>query len=146
MANASKRCTGSRSASGRAKAKYSGLKWTDFDFSTGKVRLSRALQRVKRPGDLKSHLEEVDTKTPESKRTIWLPQIAIEKILAHQRRQAEERIVAGSAWIETGMVFTTKKGTPLEPRNMLRDFFRIRDRANCLGSAFTIYGTPRRRF
>ena len=34
---------------------------------------------------------------------------------------------ASSGWVETGMVFTTQKGTPLEPRNMLRDFYRIRD-------------------
>jgi integrase len=106
-----------------------GLKWTDFDFAAGKVQLIRALQRVKRPGEKKSRLEEVDTKTSDSDRSVRLPQIAIEKVLAHQRRQEEERAFAGSAWIESGMVFTTRKGTPLQPRNMLRDFYRIRNRA-----------------
>lgn len=107
-----------------------GLKWTDFDFAAGTVQLLRALQRVKRPGDKKSHLEEVATKTEESDRCVYLPRIAVEKLLVHRRRQDEERVIAGSGWVDTGMVFTTKKGTPLEPRNMLRDFFRIRDRAD----------------
>ena len=34
--------------------------------------------------------------------------------------QAEERLRAGSAWQQTGYVFTTELGTPYEPRNALR--------------------------
>ncbi len=106
-----------------------GLQWTDFDFEAGKVQILRALQRIKRAGESKSRLELTSTKTEESDRAIWLPQIVIEKVLAHQRRQEEERKLAGSGWIETGMVFTTRKGTMLDARNMLGDFYRIRDRA-----------------
>jgi integrase len=106
-----------------------GLRWTDFDFEVGRVQLLRALQRVKRPGQTKSHLELIDTKTEDSDRSVWLPQIVIEKVLAHQRLQTEEREVAGSGWAEPGMVFTTTKGTLLEPRNLLRDYYRIRDGA-----------------
>jgi integrase len=73
-------------------------------------------------------LELVDTKTKESDRSVWLPQIVIEKVLAYQRLQSQERKVR-TDWAETGMVFTTPKGTFLESRNMLRDFYRIRDRA-----------------
>lgn len=113
-------CLGSR------EGEILGLRWTDFDFELGKFQLLRSLQRVKRPGEQKSRLELVPTKTEGSDRSAWLPQIVLEKVLEHQRRQFEERKAAGSAWIETGMVFTTPKGTPLEPRSMLRDFHRIR--------------------
>lgn len=106
-----------------------GLKWTDFDFDAGKVQLVRALQRVKRNGEKKSRLELVDTKTKESDRSVWLPQIVIEKVLAHQRLQSQERKTT-AGWVENGMVFTTPKGTFLESRNMLRDFYRIRDGAH----------------
>jgi integrase len=106
-----------------------GLQWTDIDFESGKVQIARSLQRIKSPGDSKSHLELIPTKTEESDRSIWLPQIVIEKVLQQQRRQQEERKLAGSEWVETGMVFTTRKGTMLDARNMLEDFYRIRDRA-----------------
>jgi integrase len=116
-------CLGSR------EGEILGLNWKDFDFEAGKVQLRRSLQRVKRPGERKSHLDLVGTKTAESDRSVWLPRIVVEIMLAHRQRQSEERIFAGSGWVETGMVFTTAKGTPLEPRSMLRDYHRIRDRA-----------------
>lgn len=31
----------------------------------------------------------------------------------------------GLAWVDTGYLFTTRHGTPLEPRNLTRDFRRI---------------------
>ena len=106
-----------------------GLKWSDFDFEASKVQLLRSLQRIRRPGERKSGLELVATKTKGSDRSVCLPQVVIEKVLMHRRRQDEERETAGSAWVETGMVFSTQKGTLLEPRHMLRDFYHVRDRA-----------------
>jgi integrase len=105
-----------------------GLQWTDFDFENGRVYLHRSLQRVKRTGEKKSHLELLPTKTEDSERGIWLPQIVLEKVLAHRTRQEEERKFAGSAWRERGMVFTTSIGTMLDARNMLREYYRLRDR------------------
>jgi integrase len=116
-------CLGSR------EGEILGLKWADFNFEAGRVQILRSLQRIKRPEEAKSHLELIPTKTDESDRSIWLPQVVIEKILEHQRRQEQERKLAGSEWIDTGMVFTTRKGTMLDARNMLDDFYRIRDRA-----------------
>lgn len=106
-----------------------GLQWTDFDFENGRVYLIRSLQRVKRPEEKSSHLELLPTKTQESERGLWLPQIVLEKVLAHRTRQDEERKLAGSAWHETSMVFTTSIGTMLDARNMLRVYYRLRDGA-----------------
>ena len=33
----------------------------------------------------------------------------------------------GSAWPESGLVFTTRTGRPIEPRNLVRSFRRICD-------------------
>jgi integrase len=45
----------------------------------------------------------------------------------------------GDGWIETGLVFTTRYGTPIEPRNFTRSFDR------CIGKAgvrrITVHGT-----
>ena len=38
----------------------------------------------------------------------------------HRTGQLEERLRAGGLWAETGLVFTTALGTPVEPRNLLR--------------------------
>jgi integrase len=38
--------------------------------------------------------------------------------------QSADRERAGDAWIETGLVFTTRRGTPIEPRNFDRSFDR----------------------
>jgi integrase len=107
-----------------------GVGWDDFDFEEGTVQLLRSLQRIKRKEDKKSRLELVSTKTEDSDRTVRVPQIVLEKLRAHRIRQDEERRLAGSGWHETGMVFTTRKGTFLDPRNMLREYFRLRDRAH----------------
>lgn len=34
--------------------------------------------------------------------------------------QAADRLHAGEHWTDTGLVFTTEFGTPVEPRNVLR--------------------------
>jgi integrase len=61
-------------------------------------------------------------KTDKSRRTVPLPRSAIELLRAHQARQAEDRAAAADAWRDTGFVFTTEIGTPLEPRNVVRRF------------------------
>ena len=106
-----------------------GLQGPDFDFERETVTILRSLQRIRREGEKKSHLELVPTKAEDSDRSIRLPKLVLERVLAHRTRQDEERRLAGSAWHETGMVFATHKGTFLEARNMLREYYRLRDRA-----------------
>ena len=43
---------------------------------------------------------------------------------AHKAAQNEERPKASSLWQETGLVFTTKKGTPLDVSNLTYGSFR----------------------
>jgi integrase len=47
----------------------------------------------------------------------------------HRRRQLEERLAAGAAWRDTGYVFTTPIGTPIDPDNFSKAFKRIAERA-----------------
>ena len=66
-----------------------------------------------------------DTKTNRSRRTLRIPQIAVEALQGQLRRQAEERSTAGELWQEHGLVFTTTVGTPYESHNLRRDFRRV---------------------
>ncbi len=59
--------------------------------------------------------------------------------------QAAERLRAGSAWQQTGYVFTTELGKPYEPRNALRALQAAAKRVACLTSDCTRCATLRPR-
>ena len=40
-------------------------------------------------------------------------------------RHRRERLVAGSRWEESGLVFTTREGKPLDPANARREFYGL---------------------
>jgi integrase len=44
-------------------------------------------------------------------------------------RQLEERVAAGAAWLDWGLVFATTIGTPLDARNVSRAFAALLQRA-----------------
>ena len=66
-----------------------------------------------------------DTKTERSRRTLRLPQAAVETLRRHQARQASERLTAGELWTDQGLVFTTTLGTLLRADNVRRQFKAI---------------------
>lgn len=102
-----------------------GLRWADVDLEARTLTVNYALQRVKEGSKKTSVLTLVEPKTDKSRRVIALPQVAISALAAHRSRQEAERELCGSHWKESGMVFTTKVGSMLDPRNMLRQFYSI---------------------
>jgi len=66
-----------------------------------------------------------DVKTSRSRRTITLPRRAVTALTAHREKQAQERALAAELWQETGLVFTTQTGGPLDAANVRRSFRRI---------------------
>jgi integrase len=66
-----------------------------------------------------------DTKTAKSRRTLALPQTAIEALREHRKRQAEDRLAAGALWQDHGLVFASSIGTPLDGANVRREFRKI---------------------
>jgi integrase len=63
-----------------------------------------------------------DTKTGKSRRTLKLPQLAVEALRDHLIGQADERLLAGALWQDHGLVFCTSVGTPLGAGNVRRMF------------------------
>jgi integrase len=106
-------------AVGLRKGEALGLSWDDLDLEAGTLRVRAALQRVN------GKLQLVEPKTDRSRRTIALPQSAIVSLRKHRVRQMQERLLAGSRWEETGLVFTTTIGTPIDPRNVTRHFKNV---------------------
>jgi integrase len=66
-----------------------------------------------------------DTKTPKSRRTLALPELAVEALREHRRRQAQQRLLAGEVWQDHGLVFCTSAGTALDAGNVRRMFKKI---------------------
>jgi len=101
-----------------------GLRWQDIDLEQSRLTVSQALQRQKGRG-----LVLTETKTDRSRRAIALPVQLVAALREHRVRQLEERLAAGSGWQDSGLVFTSSVGTPLEPRNLFRTFKAMLKRA-----------------
>jgi len=100
-----------------------GLHWDDVDLDRGTLSVRQSLQRVE------GRLQLVEPKTQRSRRTIALPERIITALAAHRTRQLAERLRAGAGWRDSGLVFTTRLGGPIEPRNLTRHFHRVMERA-----------------
>jgi integrase len=66
-----------------------------------------------------------EPKSTRSRRTVNLPVLVVTALRAHRVRQLQERLVAGGDWKEMGLVFTTRVGTPIDPRAVTTAFHAI---------------------
>jgi integrase len=100
-----------------------GLRWADVDLDAGVLHIRQNLVRA--GGELRIQ----PPKTRRSRRTLPLPPQVTAALRRQQVTQAAERATAGSSWADNGLVFTTSLGTPMEPRNLTRHFYSVRERA-----------------
>jgi integrase len=61
-------------------------------------------------------------KTQAGIRTIPLPEVLIEALRRHCELQQQERSTLDVDWEDHGLVFPSTRGTPLQPRNLIRHF------------------------
>jgi hypothetical protein len=66
-----------------------------------------------------------DTKTAKSRRTLALPEAAVQALREHRKRQAEDRLTAGALWQDHGLVFASAIGTALDAANVRREFRKV---------------------
>ena len=126
----------SHSRSGVRSGECSALRWSDVDLDAGKATVRHTLQRVKQPDEKKGHLVMLPPKSEKSRRSIELPASCITSLRSHRDRQQHDRAIAGSRWKESGYVFTSTIGTPIDDRKILKEF-------NALVNAA---GLPKQRF
>lgn len=96
-----------------------GLQWSDINLETGVLTVRAALQRIDKK------LIRVEPKSAAGRRSIQLPAVCLSGLIRHKAKQDGVRIWAGTRWKETGYVFTTRIGTPLDPRDLLREYYSI---------------------
>jgi integrase len=100
-----------------------GLRWCDVDFKYGVLRIEQQLQRVA------GELRQSDLKTEAGRRDEPLVSAAAEVLREQRVKQLAARAAAGERWQGPGndleLVFTTRTGRPIDPRNLFRSFIRI---------------------
>ena len=77
-----------------------GLTWEHVDLARGIIHVWKSTRR------------DGDVKTPKSRRSLKLPQRAVEALRAHKKRQAAERLAAGEAWQDHNLAFCHEDGRP----------------------------------
>lgn len=91
------------------------LRWADVDLKAGIAIVRRSL--TWRPG---GEYVFTEPKTKTSVRQIPLPPTLIPELKAHKAHQAEERLAAGSGWVNLDLVFATESGTPHRRENLAK--------------------------
>ncbi|MFC4591833.1 tyrosine-type recombinase/integrase [Sphaerisporangium corydalis] len=97
-----------------------GLRWKDIDLEAGSLEVIQALQRVA------GQLRFVKPKSEDSERTIPLPPLCLDVLREHHKRQIAERSDRWPDWEDHGLVFPSRRGTPMEPDNLRRSWAEIR--------------------
>jgi integrase len=101
---------------GLRKGELLGLTWDLIDFGARELYVGEQLQRVGR------QLLRRETKTETSEAPLPMPDLCVTALQLRKQQQDVDREHADGAWADTGLVFTTRYGTPIEPRNFNRSF------------------------
>ncbi len=106
-------------STGLRRGEVLGLMWKDLDVETGVLKVNRQLKRED------GILLTSDTKTARSRRSVNLPAPMMAGLLEHEERQKSEKRALGRSWTNSGYIFTSTVGTPIDPRNLNREFQKI---------------------
>ena len=88
--------------------------WDHIDLDAGVLKVVATISRIN------GRLVISEPKTARSRREVPLHQSVVAMLRKHRIAQLAERLAAGNQWHDSGLVFTTKNGGPVDPRNFLR--------------------------
>ena len=94
-----------------------GLKWGDVDLEQGTLQVRRIRSAAK-------GAPTFTTPKNNKSRSVRLTAQALQALRDHRKRQIEERLKYAGSWQETGLVFTSTVGTPLNRHNLFRRSFK----------------------
>lgn len=95
-----------------------GLRWRDVDIEGGALYVQTALKVQEEGGRALGR-----PKTEYSRRKIEFGEGTAEALRAHRKRQNEERLALGAAWVDHDLVFANTLGGGLAPNNKTRRHF-----------------------
>ena len=106
-------------ATGMRRGEVVGLRWQDVDFD------GRCLFVVQQITEVRGRLVVGTPKTRRGARVVPLDDHTVDRLRAHKEVQTLERVAWGSAWHDSGLVFTREDGRPLRPEYVTRHFQRL---------------------
>ena len=96
-----------------------GLSWKDVDLDAGELTPVHGLQRIN------GVLLLGEVKTEDSESLLPLPDICLTALELRKAAQHEDRLALDARWPDDErLVFTTRTGSPIDPRNFARSFDR----------------------
>ncbi|OBH15180.1 site-specific integrase [Mycobacterium sp. E3247] len=101
-------------ATGLRRGEVLALAWDRVNIDAGTLKVAATIGRI--GGDLVISAP----KTERSRRTVPLSRAVVDLLRKHRAAQAAERLRAANQWRDSGLVFTTELGRPVDPRNLLR--------------------------
>ena len=105
-------------STGMRRSEALGLRWSDVDLDEGSLSVRQVYVAYAKVRTMK------EPKTATSRRTLPLSDRVVAELRVTRRRQAEERLAAGAAWSDSGLVFTDEIGRPLSPPRVSTAFKR----------------------
>ena len=107
-----------------------GLTWENVDLDKGILQVRYQLQWVKREAVRGGGKREkpswvlTEPKSAKSRRTVMLPQVAVQALKKHRVQQIAEKLEMGEVWQDLGFVFTTPIGTPQDASGLRKRSFQ----------------------
>lgn len=105
---------------GMRRSELLGLKWLDVDLEAGTVAVRRTRTKIGY-----EMVERAQTKSRSGTRVIDVDADTVEVLASWSRAQAAERELWGSAWVESGFVFTSEDGEPVHADHLAQRFDRL---------------------
>ncbi len=93
-----------------------GLRWQDLDLGNNTMAIKQQIVQVGWVTDIG------DTKTDSGERTIALSKIVVKALRDRELDQARDKRDHGATWTDTGLVFTRRDGTALQPARVTDHF------------------------
>jgi integrase len=106
-----------------------GLRWSDVDLMNRAVSINRTLVR-RDPTAGNPGLMFAPPKTSRGRRLVYIDALTAAEMRVHRKRQAEERLLAGTAWDDSDLVFCERDGAPLNPDYVSDAFKRYMRRSS----------------
>jgi integrase len=101
---------------GLRRAEAAGLRWCDIDFDNRLLQITHTTQRVA------GALMLCPPKTKKSHRMVALDRTTVKELRQHRARQLAEAAALGVE--PSGFVFTNRRGQPLNPDHLYREFIK----------------------
>ncbi len=111
-------------ATGMRRGEALGLRWADVAEHDNTLRVSQQVNVVEG-----APYVQKTAKTDDSARRVPVDAAVIAVLKQHRAKQNEKHLQAGAAWQNNDLVFCTRDGKPLNPSNVLADFYALCDRA-----------------